>query len=80
MDIKQIPLYQSQYVKISGYYLYLIGREASVRFYILHYRAKIVTHQKGKKSVCRYTYIYIYLYLYIYIYVYIYTDKDKDIH
>ena len=78
MDIKQIPLYQSQYVKISGYYLYLIGREASVRFYILHYRAKIVTHQKGKKSVCRYTYIYISLS--IYIYIYIYTDKDKDIH
>ena len=72
MDIKQIPLYQSQYVKISGYYLYLIGREASVRFYILHYRAKIVTHQKGKKSVCRYTYIYIY--------IYIDKDKDKDIH
>ena len=37
--------------------MYLIGREASVRFYTLHQRAEIVTLQKGKKK-CVYIYIY----------------------
>ena len=72
MDIKQTQLHQAQYIKIIGYYYeYLIGREASVRFYNLHHRAEIVTLQKGKK-VCVDIYIYLYLYLYTYIYIYIY--------
>ena len=65
MDIKQTQLHQARYIKIIGYYLYLIGREASVRFYILHQRAEIVTRQKGKKSVRIYVHIYIYIYMYI---------------
>ena len=66
--------------------MYLIGREASVRFYTLHQRAEIVTLQKGKKSVCRYIYIYIYIYIYLniyiygHVYIYIYIYIDKDIH
>ena len=70
MDIKQTQLHQAQYIKIIGYYLYLIGREASVRFYTLHQRAEIVTLQKGKK-VCVDIYIYIYIYIFIFIYIYI---------
>ena len=69
MDIKQTQLHQARYIKIIGYYLCLVGREASVRFYILHQRAKIVTLEKGKKSVRKYIYIYIYIYVHIYIYI-----------
>ena len=72
MDIKQTQLHQARYIKIIGYYLCLIGREASVRFYILHQRAEIVTRQKGKKSVRIYIYIYVHIYIYMYIYKYIY--------
>ena len=75
MDIKKTQLHQARYIKIIGYYLYLIGREASVRFYILDQRAEIVTRQKGKKSVRIYIYIYIYVHLYIYIYIYMYIYK-----
>ena len=38
--------------------MYLFGREAPARFYILHQRAKIVTLQKGKKK-CVHIYIYL---------------------
>ena len=69
MDIKQTQLHQARYIKIIGYYLCLIGREASVRFYILHQRAEIVTRQKGKKSVRIYVHIYICIYVYIYVYI-----------
>ena len=72
MDIKQTQLHQARYIKIIGYYLCLIGREASVRFYILHQRAEIVTLEKGKKRVRKYISIYIYIYIYIYIDIYIY--------
>ena len=72
MDIKKTQLHQARYIKIIGYYLYLIGREASVRFYILHQRAEIVTRQKGKKSVRIYVHIYIYIYIYVYMYIYKY--------
>ena len=71
MDIKQTQLHQARYIKIIGYYLCLIGREASVRFYILHQRAEIVTLEKGKKRVRKYISIYIYLHIYIYTYIYI---------
>ena len=80
MDIKQTQLHQAQYIKIIGYYLYLIGREASVRFYTLHQRAEIVTLQKGKKSVCRYIYIYIYIYIFIFIFIFIYIYIYIDIY
>ena len=65
LDIKQTQLHQARYIKIIGYYLCLVGREASVRFYILHQRAKIVTLEKGKKRVRKYISIYIYLHIYI---------------
>ena len=74
LDIKQTQLHQARYIKIIGYYLCLIGREASVRFYILHQRAEIVTLQKGKK-MCVNIYIYIYLYLCTYICIYIYIGS-----
>ena len=83
MDIKQTQLHQARYIKIIGYYLYLIGREASVRFYILHQRAEIVTLEKGKKG-CVNIYIYIYMYIniniHIYIYIYIYIYLRINIH
>ena len=72
LDIKQTQLHQARYIKIIGYYLCLIGREASVRFYILHQRAEIVTLEKGKKRVRKYIYIYIYIYI-IYLYLYLCT-------
>ena len=75
MDIKQTKLHQARYIKIIGYYLCLVGREASVRFYILHQRAKIVTLEKGKKRVRKYISIYIYLHIYIYIYITILTSN-----
>ena len=81
MDIKQTQLHQARYIKIIGYYFCLIGREAPVRFCILHQTAEIVTLQKGKKSVRKYIYIYIYIYIfififmYIYIYIYVYIDR-----
>ena len=58
--------------------MYLIGREASVRFYTLHQRAEIVK----EKKVCVDIYIYIYLctYIYIYIYLYIYTHTHRYIY
>ena len=76
MDIKQTQLHQARYIKIIGYYLCLVGREASVRFYILHQRAEIVTLQKGKK-VCVNIYIYIYIYLYLCTYICIYIYRKS---
>ena len=75
LDIKQTQLHQARYIKIIGYYLCLVGREASVRFYILHQRAEIVTLEKGKKRVRKYIYIYIYIYIYVHIYMCVYKYK-----
>ena len=80
MDIKQTQLHQARYIKIIGYYLCLIGREASVRFNILHQRAEIVTLEQGKKRVRKYIYIYIYIYIYVHIYMCVHKYKYKYVY
>ena len=80
LDIKQTQLHQARYIKIIGYYLCLIRREASVRFNILHQRAEIVTLEQGKKRVRKYIYIYIYIYIFVHIYMCVHKYKYKYVY